>query len=217
MEPRKLAMLGSGRVGTALGSGLVKHGHHVMLGSREPGAQRVTDWVAETGPRASAGTYREAVDWADWVFICVPGTAVDATIAAVGRDVFAGKIVVDVTNAMTSADDDHMTLSWGIEDSSAQHIQRAAPSARVVKAFNTTGAALMIDPDVPCAPPTMPICGNDASAKEAVSGLLRDVGWEPVDLGGIHSAPTIEAMTLAWVQYGRMTGTWNHAYKFTHR
>lgn len=217
MEPQKMAMLGSGKVGRTLGAGLVKHGHHVMLGSRDPSSERVKEWVANTGPMASAGTYPEAVEWADWVFFCVPGTAVETVSALVGRGALAGKLVVDVTNAITTVDDDHMTLSWGVDDSAALHIQRTNPGARVVKAFNTTGVNSMIDPDVPCAPPIMPICGNDAEAKAEVAELLRDVGWEPCDLGPIHVAAMIEAMTLAWVQYGRVTGTWSHCYKFVHR
>lgn len=212
-----MALLGSGNVGRTLGAGLARHGHDVVLGSREPHSEKIQTWLLEVGPQACSATYAEAVDWADWVFVCVPGSAVEAAILSIGPARLAGKIVVDVTNAMTSTDADHLTLTWGIDDSSAQHIQRAAPQARVVKAFNTTGVSLMIDPDLPCPPPTMPICGNDAEAKEAVAELLRDVGWEPVDLGGIHSAPMIEAMTVAWVQYGRMTGTWTHAYKFVHR
>jgi predicted dinucleotide-binding enzyme len=216
MDSQKMAVLGSGHVGMALATGLVNHGHHVMLASRQPSSERVATWVVEAGELGSSGTYRDAVEWADWLFICVPGTAVEATVLAVTAHALEGKLVVDVTNAMTTVDEDHLTLTWGIDDSAAQHIQRAAPGALVVKAFNTTGVRMMIDPDVPCPPPSMPICGNDPEAKAKVAELLRDVGWEPVDLGTVHSAGMIEAMVLAWVQYGRMTGTWNHAFKFVH-
>jgi 8-hydroxy-5-deazaflavin:NADPH oxidoreductase len=216
MEPQKMAVLGSGRAGHALGVGLAKHGHHVMLGSRDPSSDRAKRWLADVGEGGTAGTYADAAAWADWVFMCVPGTAVEATMLMLGGGALDGKIVVDVTNAMTTVDADHITLTWGTDDSVAQHIQRQAPRARVVKAFNTTGTSSMIDPHVPCAPPDMPICGDDAEAKAAVSELLRDVGWEPLDLGTIHSAPMIEAMTLAWVQYGRTKGIWGHCYKFVH-
>ncbi len=217
MEPQKMAFIGSGHVGRTLASGMAKHGHEVMLASRDPSNETVQQWLDETGGQARVGTYPEAAKWADWVFICVPGTAVDATIPAIGATALDGKIVVDVSNALTKVDDDHSTLTWGIDDSSALHIQKAAQGARVVKAFNSTGVRSMIDPDVPCAPPTMPICGNDAEAKAKVSEMLRDVGWEPLDLGGIHSAGMIEAMVLPWLQYGRMTGVWTHCYKFVHR
>ena len=216
MEPQRMALLGAGRVGRRLGLGLAKHGHVVFLGSREPASDRVREWLAEAGPKANAGTYQEAVAWANWVFFCVPGTAVEMTALALGRGALDGKLVVDVTNAMTTADADHITLTWSVDDSSALRLQREAPGARVVKAFNSTGVNSMVDPDVPCAPPTMPICGNDEEAKTEVAELLRDVGWEPIDLGTIHSAGMLEAMTLAWVQYGRMTGIWNHCYKFVH-
>ena len=217
MEPRKMAFLGGGKVGRTLSAGLARHGHQVMIGSRDPESVQIAEWQAQVGPAASAGTYPEASAWADWVFMCVPGTAVETAILLAGKGALDGKLVIDVTNAMTTVDDDHITLSWGVDDSAAQHIQRAVPTARVVKAFNTTGVNSMVDPDVPCPPPSMPICGNDAEAKADVAELLRDVGWEPVDLGMIHSAAMIEAMTLAWVQYGRTTGIWSHCYKFLHR
>ena len=187
MEPQKMAFLGSGHVGQALSAGLAKHAHRVMLGSRDPSCDRVQEWRAKVGPEAMAGTYADAVAWADWVFVCVPGTAVDAMVSLVGARALDGKLVVDLSNAMTTVDDDHITLTWGVDDSAAQHIQRAAPGAHVVKAFNSTGVRSMVDPDVPCGPPSMPICGNDPEAKSRVSELLQDVGWEPVDLGTLHS------------------------------
>lgn len=213
MEPRKMAVLGSGRVGRTLASGFIKHGHQVMLGSRDPSAEYVTSWLAENPRAAGTGTYPAAAEWAEWVFVAVPGTAVEATVLAANPENMRGKILVDVSNALTTADDDHLTLTWGIDDSSAQHAQRMAPHAHVVKAFNSSGVQMMIDPRVPCGPPTMPICGNDADAKADVSELLRDIGWEPADFGTIHSAGMVEALGLAWVQYGRMTGNWTHCYK----
>jgi predicted dinucleotide-binding enzyme len=217
MQAQKMAFIGSGHVGRTLATGLAKHGHQVMLASRDPSNETVQQWLDEIGTQGRAGTYPEAAEWADWVFICVPGTAVDATVSAIGAAALEGKIVVDVTNATTLVDQDHSTLTWGIDDSLALHIQRAAPGAHVVKAFNTTGVRMMIDPEVPCAPPTMPICGNDAGAKAKVSEMLEDVGWEPIDLGTIHSAAMIEAMILPWLQYGHLTGIWTHCYKFVHR
>jgi predicted dinucleotide-binding enzyme len=82
-----------------------------------------------------------------------------------------------------------------------------------VKAFNTVGVQQMIDPRVECAPPTMPICGNDRESKDAVGQLLREVGWEPVDYGGVDAAPVLDAMIVAWVLHGRATGAWDHCYK----
>ena len=89
----------------------------------------------------------------------------------------------------------------------------AVPGARVVKAYNTVGNALMVDPDLPGGPPTMFIAGNDAAAKGTVTGLLEETGWEVADLGGIEASRWLEALCMAWVAYGRATGGWGHAFK----
>jgi predicted dinucleotide-binding enzyme len=95
-------------------------------------------------------------------------------------------------------------------------VQRAAPAARVVKAYNVVGNALMVDPDLPGGPPTMFIAGDDEAAKRTVAGLLAGTGWEVADLGGIEASRYLEPMCLAWVAYGARTGTWTHAFKLLH-
>lgn len=216
MDTHRMALIGSGKVGRTLGAGFAKLGHEIMLGTREPSGESALEWREEVGYHAEVGTSREAALWAEWVFLCVPGKALDETLQAIGADALDGKIVVDVTNALKQSDDNVTTMMWGTDDSSAEHVQRAAPGARVVKAFNTTGYQSMIDPAVDCSPPSMPICGNDPGAKAQVSELLVHVGWAPIDLGGITSARAIEAMLLSWLLYGRSTGRWNHCFRFTY-
>jgi predicted dinucleotide-binding enzyme len=83
----------------------------------------------------------------------------------------------------------------------------------VVKAFNIVGNPLMIDPKLPGGPPTMLIGGNDAGAKKEVIEILKDFGWDTVDLGGIEAARVLEPMCWAWVQAGMHTGNWKIAFK----
>jgi predicted dinucleotide-binding enzyme len=104
-------------------------------------------------------------------------------------------------------------LFVGFEDSLGEQVQKAAPGARVVKAYNTVGNTLFVDPQLPGGPPTMFIAGNDDAAKATVTQLLEDTGWEVADLGGIEASRWLEAMCMAWVAYGARTGTWNHAWK----
>lgn len=210
----RIALLGAGKVGTTLGAGFVKHSHEVVLGSREPESERVKAWLAKIGPSACAGTYAEAVASAEWVFLCVPGRVIVETVEALGADALDGKVVVDVSNNMASGSSGQLSLPMGLEDSAAQRVQKAVPGARVVKAFNSTGVQSMIEPKVQCDPPMMPICGDDAQAKADVAEVLREVGWEPIDLGGISMAPFLEVMTIAWVAYGRARGAYDHCYKF---
>jgi len=209
-----IALLGAGKVGTTLGAGFAKHGYPVVLGSRTPDSETLLKWVNQTGHGARSANYANAIAGADWVFLCVPGTVAEDTVRALGPSALAGKLVVDVTNSMAAGKWGQRTLLRGLEDSAAQTIQAETPEARVVKAFNATGVQSMIDPKVECGPPMMPLCGDDALAKSDIGELLREVGWEPMDLGGIAMAPVLEVMTIAWYAHGRATGEYGHCYKF---
>ena len=92
-------------------------------------------------------------------------------------------------------------------------MQRAVPGARVVKAYNTVGNTLFVDPELPGGPPTMLIGGNDDAAKTTVTELLASTGWDVVDLGGIEVSRYLEPICMAWVAYGARTGTWDHAFR----
>jgi predicted dinucleotide-binding enzyme len=87
------------------------------------------------------------------------------------------------------------------------------PEAQVVKAYNTVGNTLMVDPDVPGGPPTMFLGGDSEEAKGVVIGLLRSTGWDTVDLGGIEVSRYLEPMCLAWVLHGLRSGSWDHAFR----
>jgi predicted dinucleotide-binding enzyme len=92
------------------------------------------------------------------------------------------------------------------------------PDAHVVKAFNTVGNAFMVNPDFPCGPPDMFICGNDAEAKKAVTALCAELGWpETIDIGGIEGSRYLEPMCILWVLYGATTNRWDHAFKLLHK
>ena len=106
-----------------------------------------------------------------------------------------------------------MSLAVGHTDSAGEQVQRWLPSAYVVKAFNTVGYAHMFKPDFPGGPPDMFICGNDASAKKTVTGILQDFGWPTIDIGGIEGSRLLEPMCVLWVGYAMRTGGTNHAFK----
>lgn len=214
MQSHTIAVLGSGTVGTTLAGGFIKHGHSVILASREPDKPEVHAWVDEHGERACSANYEDAVGAADWVVLAIPGEVAEKTLRGLGEGLLGGKLLIDVSNNLGTGEHGQISLPMGLEDSAAQRIQRDMPSVRIVKAFNSTGYQSMIDPQPECAPPDMPICGDDEDAKAQVGELLRELGWDPVDLGGIEFVPLIEAMTAAWVRVGRATGRWDHCYKF---
>jgi predicted dinucleotide-binding enzyme len=104
-------------------------------------------------------------------------------------------------------------LFVGWHSSLGEQVQRAAPQAKVVKAYNIVGNTLMVDPQLPGGAPTMLIAGDDDPAKATVTALLADTGWDVADLGGIDASRYLEPMCIAWVLHGMRTGSWGHAFK----
>lgn len=199
----RIGVLGTGEVARALAAGYARHGHEVRVGTRDPQHSPVEG--------VDAGTFAEVAAWAELAVLAVSGAAAVAVTSA-AAPALEGKVVIDATNPL-----DHSTgqprLFVGFDDSLGERVQRAAPTARVVKAYNIVGNALMVDPRLPGGPPTMFIAGDDEAAKATVTTLLADTGWEVSDLGGIEASRYLEPMCLAWVLHGIRTGGWGHAFK----
>lgn len=207
----KIGILGSGDVGRALGSGLIRHGHEIMIGSREPERENLVAWREESG--GSTGSPADAAAFGEWAIIATQFDGAHSAIELAGPDRLAGKIVIDVTNPLDFADGPPPHLSTAAGDSAGEQIQRWLPSSRVVKAFNIVNARFMVDPDFTDGPPTMFIAGNDGAARAAVTGLLEEIGWDVADLGPIKAARYIEGLAMCWIWYGFATGTWDHAFR----
>jgi predicted dinucleotide-binding enzyme len=200
----RIGILGSGAVGQALAQGFARHGHEVRIGSRKNAVDDL--------PVGSPG---EVVQAADLVFLSVLGTAA-VEVAAGVREQLYGKVLVDTTNPLDFSSG-RPGLFVGHTDSLGEQVQRAVPEAHVVKAYNTVGNTLMVDPDLPGGPPSMLIGGDSADAKGAVTALLQSTGWDVVDLGGIEASRYLEPLCIAWVLHGARTGTWDHAFRLLRR
>jgi hypothetical protein len=148
---------------------------------------------------------------AELVVLAVRGNAAVQVVAGLTAEL-DGKVLVDTTNPLDTSSATP-GLFVGTTDSLGEQVQRAVPGARVVKAYNSVGNALMVDPDLPGGPPTMFVAGNDPAAKATVTALLEQTGWDVADLGGIEASRWLEAMCMAWVAYGLTTGGWGHAFK----
>lgn len=207
----RVGILGSGDVAKALGRGFLKTGHEVMLGSREPA--KLAAWVRESGKGASAGTFSETAEFGELVALAIQGTKSVDAIRAAGVDRFKGKVVLDATNPLDMSGGVPPKLVGGLGTSSGELNQKALPDAFVVKAFNTVGNALFYKPQFAGGPPDMFICGDDASAKEQVSRICRDFGWNPVDVGGIALSHYLEATAMVWIITAFAGDHWNQAFK----
>lgn len=210
---KKIAILGSGQVGDALAKGFLELGHPVKRGTREPA--KLDAWKQGAKGDASVGTAAEAAAWADVVVLAVKGTAAEATIDLAGAANLAGKTVLDATNPIADEPPDNGVLRYftGPNDSLMERLQRKAPDARFVKAFNSVGNTFMFKPAFQQTP-TMFICGNDAAAKREATEILTSFGWEAADMGGVEVARPIEALCPLWCAPGLLRQEWAHAFKY---
>lgn len=184
-----VGIIGSGSVGTALATGLSAAGHEVVVGSRDPEANRVEN--------VRVASQRDAAEHGAVVVLALPAGAA-TTVAAELAATLVGKTVVDTANEYPTSDSDR---------SLAARVAAAAPDAHVVKTFNTIGANLMTDPVVEGAAATMFLAGDDADAVETVAGLAADLGFEPLRAGGLQAAGHLEHLARFWIhlsgEYGR--------------
>jgi predicted dinucleotide-binding enzyme len=209
----KIGILGTGAVGKALGKGFLALGHEVKLGGREAENEKAAAWVKENGARASAGTFADAAVFGALNVLATKGEANKAAIEQARPENLAGKVLIDATNPLDFAHGFPPSLAPAGNDSGGEQVQRLVPGAKVVKAFNIVGNALMFKPSFTGGPPDMFICGNDEGAKRQVTELLKEFGWPTTDIGGIECSRYLEAMCIVWTLYGARTNQWNHAFK----
>jgi hypothetical protein len=187
-----ISILGAGNVGQALARAFTAKGETVRIGVPDPAKYR--EAVAKLGPRASIGTTGEAIAAGEVVILAVPYGAADGIARSVPD--WKGKILVDATNPLAPG---LAGLSVGTSTSGAEEIARAARGARVVKAFNTTGAENMEDSRYPGGPVFMPVCGDDAEARSRVVALAALIGFDAVDCGDLTAARYLEPFAMTWI------------------
>jgi len=190
----KIAVIGTGNVGSTLGRRWANNGHQVVFCSRTPDSERVRGLVGASGPNASAAGVSEGVATSDVVVLATPWPAALASIEAAGN--LQGKIVVDCTNALK---EDLSGLSIGDGTSGAEQVAQRAKGAHVVKAFNTISSLTMADPLFGRERADLFLCGDDADAKRTVAQLAQELGFELVDAGPLRAARYLEYLAMLWV------------------
>ncbi|HXT08517.1 MAG TPA: NAD(P)-binding domain-containing protein [Roseiarcus sp.] len=209
----KIGVLGSGTVAQTLGAGFLKHGHEVALGTRM--ASKLADWGA-ANPRARILSFKDAAEFGEIVVLAVGGEVALNALNLAGEKSLNGKVVIDACNPIGGGPPVNGVLSFftTMTDSLMERLQAAYPKARFVKAFNSVGAAQMVNPQFAGGRPTMFICGSDAEAKKVVAGLLDQFGWDSEDMGALEAARAIEPLCMLWCIPGIGRGDWSpHAFK----
>lgn len=194
----RIAIIGAGSVGRALAQRLSAAKHSIAFGVRDPLAPKHHDAKA-------LGEFMKndrAVADAEVVIVALPWPETEAALKALGA-ALDGKVIADATNPIRA---DFSGLEFGQDDSAGERIQRLCPKARVVKAFNTTGAANQTDPEYPSGRVTMLLAGDDAAAVEVVRGLAADAGFEPLAAGPLKLARQLEQLAWLWIHLAYKAG-----------
>jgi len=179
-EKMKIGIIGSGKVGSALGAVWVKAGYEVMFSSRHiEDDQSLADGL---GAGASAGTPREAAAFGEVIIVSVPYGALP-DVGKVVADLIKGKVVIDTCNPFPQRDGE--IADWAREMGAGLASAELLSGARVVRAFNAIGAARMGSAYQEPGRIGMPIAGDDADAVAVASDLIREIGYEPVLIGGL--------------------------------
>src|SRR5690606_11046804 len=180
----QIGILGSGVVGQQLGLGFLRLGHLVKIGTRNQG--KLIEWKKNAGENASTGSFKEAAEFGEIIILASAGTAATAVIDSSGRENFSNKILIDVTNPLDASQGPPPKLASSFGNSAGEQIQKLLPDSKVVKAFNTINAYIMINPKREEGDPDLFISGNDDDAKKQVTQFAEQLGWKSViDLGDI--------------------------------
>lgn len=208
----KVGVLGSGTVGQTLAAGFAKHGHEVIIGTRE--VDKLAKWSRDN-PKIRVADFAETAAFGDLIVLAVKGNVGVGALRAAGPQNLARKTVIDVTNPIADAPPTNGVLKFftNLDESSMEQLQRQFPDVRFVKAFNSVGAARMVNPSFKAGKPTMFICGNDDSAKKTVAQIVDQFGWETEDMGKAEAARAIEPLCMLWCIPGFLRNQWTHAFK----
>lgn len=208
----KIAVIGTGNVGQALGVTWAQKGYEVIFATRAPHSEKVQEILARAGAKAQALGTAEAVAAASVIILATPWHAAESVVKTIPD--WSGKILVDATNPIAPG----LQLAVSGSSSGAEMVASWANGAKVVKAFNTTGAENMADPAYDGQTTTMFICGDDVQAKAVVTELAEALGFDVADVGPLQTARYLEPLAMVWIRLAMVQGRGrNMAFKLMQR
>ena len=209
----KIGILGSAAVGQTLSKAFVAEGHTVRMGTRNVRKEELLEFQ-KLNPSVGIGTFEEVAAFGELIVLATSGTFTEDAIKLAGIHHFKHKIVIDTTNPIEKEPPVNGVLKFFTDynRSLLEILQHLLVDAKLVKAFNSVGAALMYRPDFTEGKPTMFICGNDSGAKKTVTDILQSFGWEAEDMGKAEAARAIEPLCILWCIPGFLKNDWHHAF-----
>lgn len=209
----KIGIIGSGIVGQVLAKSFTAEGNEVMLGTRNTAKEDLVKFKS-ANPSISIGNFKETAEYGEILVIATKGSVTTAAIEIAGIENFSGKIVIDTTNPIADLPPVNGVLQFftGPNESLLEKLQSLLPKAKLVKAFNSVGNAVMYKPHFLAGQPTMFIAGNDEEAKKFVTSILTAFGWATEDMGKMEAARAIEPLCMLWCIPGFLRNEWSHAF-----
>jgi len=193
----KLAIIGAGNVGGALGKAWAERaGHEVFFGVRQPASEKTKTLLAGIRGKVQAGSPQQAAAFADVIVLTTPWPETENAIRVMGD--LKGKIILDCTNPLGMVDGG-LGLTIGHSTSGGEKVQGWAADALVFKTLNTTGFSNMADASYKAGKPAMFVAGDDAVAKPKVMALVGELGFDMVDAGPLRNARLLEAHAMLWI------------------
>ncbi|CAD7704354.1 unnamed protein product [Ostreobium quekettii] len=197
----KVAVIGTGSVGSCLGGQLLKAGHSIKYGSRNPSSENMAALIQKQ-PGTSGAAIADAVDWGEAIIVAVKMPPEDAGIQAFAASLgpgAKGKVVLDTTNATTPFPE--CELRWQQATSGGEVLAAALPDSFVFKAWNTTGVEHMHAPDGSAinGQQLAMLYAGAPEKKDVAEELVRASGFEPAYVGPIRYARNLEAIAELWI------------------
>ncbi len=199
----KIAIIGAGNVGGALGANWARKGHDVFFGVRDPQAEKTQALLMKIGGTARAGSAAEAAAAAAFIVLSTPWPATESAIRSMGN--IRGKTILDTTNPLTRGSDG-ISLEIGHSISAGEKVQGWAAGASVFKTLNTTGFGNMANPIYNGVKSVMFVAGDDAAKKPKVVDLVGQLGFDVVDAGPLRNARLLEAHAMLWIDLALARG-----------
>jgi 8-hydroxy-5-deazaflavin:NADPH oxidoreductase len=221
----KIGVLGTGGVGRTLAAKFAQEGNEVMIGTRNVddtlakdkpdgmGSPPYKEWQKQN-QKIKLGTFEDAAKFGELIIIATFGDVAKNAIDLAGKENFSNKVVIDTTNPLDFSKGVPPKFTVTLESSLGEQIQNHIPDAKVVKAFNSIGAHIMVNPKREEGDPDFFIAGNEVGAKDRVSEIAKSWGWKDVvDLGDISQSYWLEALAMIWINYGFKYNSWGQAFK----
>ncbi len=190
----RIAIIGSGSVGSGLARAWSCLGHAVVIGSRTPDSERLGDLVAEIGNGVSAAGLSDSVVGADVVVLAVPWKAAENSVMALGD--LSGQTLIDATNPFVKG----LNIGVNQDESGGEFVAEWATGANVVKALNIVDARLLDGRKLDGREISIPVCGDDEESKQIVIRLIAELGFDTVDAGALSNSILLENLALLMIQ-----------------